>query len=99
MIRWTSRCEVVYGHWADYIEAIQEVNRLCVARGMTEAQLFNPLMGKNNILVMSCDFESYEDMKREQAQFDADAEIMKAWRTCAQYTVQGSETSELLEPL
>jgi hypothetical protein len=57
----------------------------------------NPLMGKGNVVVSTCDYDSYEEMKKEQDRFGSDPECMKALRACAQWEVQGSAESEILE--
>jgi hypothetical protein len=97
MIRATTRAEVLYGHYRDYAECLEELNKLLAERGMKQWQLLSPTSGKDNIIVASCDYSRYEEMKSDQDRFQSDAECMKVFRSGAQFIVQGSSESEILE--
>ncbi len=97
MFRVTARAEVLYGHYNDYLVCCDQLNKMFAERGMKQWQLFGPIDGKNNIIVTSVDYESYDEMKREQDRFYSDAECMKVFRDGARLLVQGTAATEFLD--
>jgi hypothetical protein len=97
MLRVSGRSEVIYGHYNDLIENYEELNRMCAERGLKQWYVLSPLMGKMNIVVTTCDYDSYAEMKQEQERFQSDSDCMKVFRAAAQWEVQGSVVTEILE--
>ena len=98
MYRVLQRQEVVYGKYKEAIELIDEVNGLLRTRGMTELRAWSPTFGKGNELILESEYPDFATYERESEAFTSDPEIMKVWRSGADLIVQGSVTSELLEP-
>lgn len=99
MIRVSGRCEVLYGHFNDYAACLEDLNKLFAERGIKQWQLLSTTSGKTNVVVASCDYDSYDDMKNNQERFQSDAECMKVFRSGAQFVVQGSAENEILETM
>jgi hypothetical protein len=58
-----------------------------------------PFSGKENDIVLTCDYPDLATYVTERDARFADAEFMQAWRQCAQHAVQGSISNEILEPV
>lgn len=99
MVRLVQRWEVIYGHFADFVNQFEAINAVNRDRGWSEFTLLAPFSGKANEVVVMSD---YPDLATSIAQRDAayaDAEFMKVWRAGAQHVVQGSGMTEVLEPV
>ncbi|HJQ51558.1 MAG TPA: hypothetical protein VJ838_13680 [Gaiellaceae bacterium] len=95
MVRW----EIAYGQAKEGIGSLEAVNAVCRDRGWAEWTAWAPISGKENEIVLTCD---YPDLATYVAQRDAraaDAQYMNAWRACAQHAVQGSIWNEVWEPV
>ena len=92
MIRITQECEVKYGHFAEYVEIMEELQAAMTAKGLRPGTSLTPLTGKANVIIWSCDFDSLEQMETEQKRFQSDPDIMKTFRRGAELVVQGSAT-------
>lgn len=97
MIRVTNECEVKYGHFADYLELTEELDREMVAKGFKRWTNLTPLAGKSNVIIATCDYDSLQQMSDEQNRFYADADLMKTFRRGAEYVVQGSAVGQVYE--
>lgn len=97
MVRLQQRWEVLYGHFADFMNNLEEVNAVARNRGWAEFAPWTPASGKANEVVLISDFPDFATYKQEEAASYADPEFMKAWRQGAQFVVQGSGVFELLE--
>jgi hypothetical protein len=98
MYRVQQRQEVVYGKYKEILELIDEINGLLRSRGMAEFRPWSPTFGKFNELILESEYPDLATYERESEAFSSDPEIMKMWRSGAPYVVQGSATTELLEP-
>ena len=98
MYRVLQRQEVVYGHYKEVVELIDEINGLLRSRSMAEFRTWSPTFGKGNELILESEYPDLATYERESEAFSSDPEIMKVWRSGAHLIVQGSVTSELLEP-
>ena len=98
MYRVLQRQEVVYGHYKEAVELIDEINGLLRSRRMAEFRAWSPTFGKVNELILESEYPDLATYERESEAFESDPEIMKVWRSGAPLIVQGSGTSELLEP-
>jgi hypothetical protein len=99
MVRLVLHWEAIYGHAADVSAGIEAFNEVCRERGWVEYSVWASFYGKGNEFVLTAD---YPDISAYVAERDAaltDADFMKPWRQVAQHLVQGSMTTELLEPV
>jgi hypothetical protein len=87
---------IKYGLFKEALEAVQEVNQLCRAKGLPEATYWSPLGGANNTLVIETEYESLAEFERDGEVFYSDADVMTAWRRMSQYIIEGSGSSEVL---
>lgn len=97
MVRLQQRWEVVYGHFAEFMNNLEEVNAVARNRGWAELIAWTPTSGKANEVLLVGDYPDFATYKQEEAASYADPEFMKAWRHGSQFVVQGSGTFELLE--
>lgn len=98
MLRFQQRWEVVYGHFGEFMQSLDEVNAVLRQRGWVEFTLWVPLSGRANEVLLVSDYPDMDTYKKEEAAAYGDPEFMKVWRLGSQHVVQGSGTSELLEP-
>ena len=61
MYRIQQSCEIKYGHFAAYLSACEELNALCAFRGWRTSQIFTPLGGTNNRIVLETDYPTLND--------------------------------------
>jgi len=99
MYRLLQRQEVLYGHYAEAVQLVDEVNELLRARGLAEFTPWAPTVGKGNELVLMSEYPDLAAFQRESEAFYADAEIMKVWKSGSPLIVQGSVYAEILEPV
>jgi hypothetical protein len=88
---------VRYGYFREARNAIEELNRVSREKGLAEASCWSPVAGTNNELIIEVEHPTLADFERWQAAFYADPDTMKVWRNAAQYIIEGSGRSELLE--
>lgn len=98
MVRLQQRSEVLYGRFAEFMKALDNVNEVMRSRGWVEFTPWAPTSGKINEVVIFGDYPDLATYKQQEAAFHADPEVMNLWRQTAQFLVQGSGTVELFEP-
>jgi len=98
MVRYRSHMEIRYGHFAEFLEIFEELNRLIAARGWSTFTAFVPTVGKGNALVLEAEYPDLATFDRETTAFYGDAECMKVFRRGSELVVQGSNYDELLQP-
>ena len=98
MYRMLQRWEVRYGHFGEFMATLEEVNAILRQRGWMEFTPWAPTSGKANQVVLISDYPGVAAYKKEEEAAYVDAEFMKAWRSGAQFVVQGSGHVEFLEP-
>lgn len=92
--RWT--CEVKYGHYRDFFETIEELEKLIQARGWKPSRFWMPTSGKDNQFISETDYDSLAEWEQENQAFMKDAEVMDVIRRGTPHVVQGSSYNELL---
>jgi hypothetical protein len=88
---------VKYGQFREALEAYTELNRTCGEKGLRPSTFWAPVAGVTNELVIETEYPSLADFERESAAFYGDADTMKLVRNAAQYIIEGSGRSELIE--
>ena len=91
------RCQVLYGHFGQFMEVCREIQELEAARGWAVSSLWAPTVGVGNEAVIIAEYDSLATFERERAQRYGDAEFMKLARRSAELMAQGSLHDELLE--
>jgi hypothetical protein len=99
MVRAVLRWEIAYGQAKEVFAAVEALNDACRNQGWAEWTAWAPFSGKENDIVLTCDYPDVATYIAERDARFAGAEFMKAWRRCAQHAVQGSISNELLEPV
>lgn len=98
MVRHRLLAEVVYGHFAEYVETAEEMNRLAVSKGLREYSLWTPTVGTGNQVIFEAEYPDLATFERDTRAFYKDADLMKLVRRLAEITVQSSSRDELIEP-
>ena len=88
---------VKYGKFREARDAIEELNQACKQKGLRELTCWAPVAGVSNEIIIETEYGSLADFEREQAAFYSDPDTMKAWRSVAEYIIEGSGRSELIE--
>jgi NIPSNAP len=95
MVRARFIVQVRYGHFAEYLKAVEQLNEVARERGWAEATFWVPTGGITNELIAEVDYPDLATFEREgQAQY-SDAEWMKVIRSAVDFIVQGTARSEL----
>ena len=97
MIRARFIAQVRYGHFAEYLKALEQLNEIAREHGWAEATFLVPAVGTANELVAEADYPDLATFEREGEAQNADAEWMKVIRSTIDMVVQGSARSELYQ--
>jgi hypothetical protein len=99
MVRAMVRWEIAYGQAKEGIEGLEAVNAVCRDRGWAEWTAWAPISGKENEVILTCDYPDLAAYVAERDARSADAQYMNAWRECGRHAVQGSIWNEVWEPV
>ena len=97
MIRARFIAQVRYGHFADYLRALEQLNEISRDRGWAPATFWVATAGTANELFAEVDYPDLATFEREGEAQGADAEWMKVIRSTVDMVVQGSARSELFQ--
>ncbi len=86
-----------YGNFREALEVAEELNRVYQAKGLRASTFWAPVAGVSNEFIIETDFPTLADFESDQAAIYADAEVMKLVRSFAQYVIEGTGRSELIE--
>jgi hypothetical protein len=96
MVRARFITQVRYGHFADYLNAMEQLNEIARQRGWAEATFWVSVAGTANELIADVDFPDLATFEREGDAQSADAEWMRVIRGTVDFVVQGTGRSELI---
>jgi hypothetical protein len=88
---------IKYGSFREALDTLTELNRVCGEKGLRPMTFWSPVAGVNNELIIEAEYASLADFERDIAAFYADPDVMKVWRSSAQYVAEGSARSELIQ--
>ena len=97
MIRARFMAQVRYGHFAEYLKALEQLNEIAQERGWADSTFWVATAGTANELVAEVDYPDLATFEREGEAQAADAEWMKVIRSTVDMVVQGSARSELFQ--
>jgi NIPSNAP len=97
MVRARFIVQVRYGHFADYLKAVEKLNEIARARGWAEATFWVATVGTANELIAEVEYPDLATFEREGAESSADAEWMQVIRSTVDWVVQGTGRSELVQ--
>ena len=99
MYRQRTYAQVLYGHFNDYLKALQDLNVLARKRGWPESSIWSPVVGTGNEVVTEEDYPDLATFGKVGDAFQADAEAMKIIRSTSTWVVQGSVRNELFQEM
>ena len=97
MVRARFIVQVRYGHFAEYLKALEQLNEIARARGWAGATFWVAAAGTANELIAEVDYPDLATFDREGQGQSSDSEWMKVIRGTADMVVQGTGRSELLQ--
>jgi NIPSNAP protein len=97
MVRARFIVEVRYGHFAEYLKALEQLNELARARGWVEATFWVSAAGTANEAIAEVEFPDFATFQREGDAQASDGDWMKVIRSTVDLVVQGTGRSELLQ--
>jgi NIPSNAP len=97
MVRARFIVQVRYGHFAEYLKALEQLNEIARERGWAEATFWVSAAGTANELIAEVDFPDLATFEREGNAQSSDAGWMKVIRSTVDVVVQGSGRTELLQ--
>ena len=97
MVRARFIAQVRYGHFAEYLKAVEQLNEIARAHGWAEATFWVATAGTANELIAEVDYPDLAAFEREGQAQSSDAEWMSVVRSTVDWAVQGSGRSELLQ--
>ncbi|TMD61788.1 MAG: hypothetical protein E6I87_01750 [Chloroflexi bacterium] len=97
MYRHRAHAQVLYGHFNEYLKAIQELNAVSRKRGWPVSTVWTEVVGTGNEVIVEEEYSDLASFAKVTQAFQSDAEAMKIFRGTAGLVVQGSAHDELLE--
>ena len=97
MYRQRSSQQIVYGHFNEFLKAMDELNAVARKKGWPESTVWTPVVGTGNDAVFETEYPDLASFERVGRAFQADAEAMKIYRGMAGIVVQGSARDEIFE--
>ena len=97
MYRHRAHAQVLYGHFNEYLKAIQELNAIARKRGWPVSTVWTEVVGTGNEVIVEEEYSDLASFAKVTQAFQSDAEAMKIFRGTAGLVVQGSAHDELLE--
>jgi len=97
MYRHRAYQEVIYGHFNEFLKAMEELNAVARKKGWPESTIWTPVVGTGNHAVLETEYADLASFERTNRAFQADAEAMKIFRGTAGLLVQGSVHDEIFE--
>jgi hypothetical protein len=97
MVRARFIVQVRYGHFAEYLEAAEQLNEIARERGWAEATFWVSTAGTANELIAEVDYPDLATFEREGEAQSSDPEWMKVIRSTVDFVVQGTGRSELFQ--
>src|SRR5438309_10524804 len=97
MVRFRLSQEVRYGHFPEFYEMAEELNKVIKAKGLAQFRMWTPTAGKMNQVIWEFDYPDLATLDKEGRTFSTDADCMKVFRRSGEVVVQGTSYSEILE--
>jgi hypothetical protein len=97
MVRTRFIAQVRYGHFAEYLKALEQLNEISRERGWSPATFWVATAGTANELFAEVDYPDLATFEREGEAQAGGAEWMKVIRSTVDMVVQGSARSELFQ--
>src|ERR1700719_3596239 len=89
---------VRYGHFAEYLKALKQLNEIARQRGWAEATFWVYTAGTANELIAEVDYPDLATFDREGHAQSSDADWTNVLRDTVDLGVRGSARSEVLQP-
>ena|SRR5439155_4810320 len=97
MVRTRFIVQVRYGHFAEYLKALEQLNEIARERGWAEATFWVSTAGTANELIAESDYPDLATFEGDGTAQASDAEWMKLIRSTVDMIVQGTARSELFQ--
>jgi hypothetical protein len=97
MVRARFIVQVRYGHFAEYLKALEQLNAIARERGWAEATFWVATVGTANELFAEVDYPDFATFEREGKAQSSDAEWMKVIRNTIDLVVQGTGRNEIFQ--
>jgi hypothetical protein len=90
-------CEILYGHYTDFMELQHRKNEIAQQRGWSVASFWIATAGRLNDFYLEREYPTLGELAQELEARENDIDFMKAMRESYKYVVQGSVRIELYE--
>ena len=93
--RWS--CQILYGHYTEFLELQGKKNEIAQGRGWSTATFWIATAGVLNDFFLEREYPSLGDLAHELEARENDIDFMRAMRESYNHVVQGSVRIELFE--
>ena len=90
-------CQILYGHYTDFMELQQQKNDIAQRRGWSAASFWIATAGKLNDFYLEREYPNLGELAQELEARENDTEFMRAMRESYKHVVQGSVRVQLFE--
>jgi hypothetical protein len=88
---------IKYGHFGEYLSTVKRIESIAKAKGWAPVRVLVPTAGLSNEVVLENEYPDLATFQSEGEAFYADADAFQAFRDGAEFIVEGSARTELLE--
>lgn len=88
---------IKYGHFGEYLATVKKLDQITRERGWAPSRVLVPTAGPNNEIIIENEYPDLAAFQRENEAFYADEKAFQAFRSGAEFVVEGSARTELLE--
>lgn len=89
--------EIKYGQFGAWVKTWQKLDSIMQERGWAPGRLLVPTAGANNQVIVEFEYPDLATFERENRAFYSDEKAFKAYRAGAEFVIEGSSRTELLE--
>jgi len=97
MYRHRAYQQILYGHFNEFLKAMEDLNAVARKKGWPESTVWTPVVGTGNDAVFETEYADLASFEKVGRAFQGDAEAMKIYRGMAGIVVQGSVHDEIFE--
>jgi hypothetical protein len=95
--RYIWSCQILYGHYTDFMDIQQRKNGIAQQRGWSVASFWIATAGKLNDFFLEREYPNLAELAQELEARENDVEFMRAMRESYKHVVQGSVRVQLYE--
>jgi hypothetical protein len=88
---------IKYGRFGEYLATVKKLEEIIRARGWAPSRILVPTAGQSNEIIIESEYPDLATFQEENVAFYADEAAFQVFRSGAEFVVEGSARTEILE--